>query len=88
MIAKLERTLKVLHNKTNSIHKDPALERAVDRGTSQIPSLKFLTPGHPQVPPRDMAQAMECTFRVICVIYFICENTNTVWYNTSLKLTL
>ena len=35
------------------------LERAVDGTPSQIPTLKFLTPPEPQVPPRGMTLATE-----------------------------
>ena len=37
----------------------------------------FDSPKHPQVPPRDMTLATECS---ICFLSFICENTHKVWY--------
>ena len=52
------------------------LERAVHGAPSQIPTLKFLIPQYPQVPPLcAMTQATEWKFCSICSISFIYENT-------------
>ena len=56
------------------------LERAVDGAPLQIPTLKFLLPQHPEVPPQGMTLATEWKFCSICFLYFICENTYKVWY--------
>ena len=59
------------------------LECAVDGTPLQIPTLKFLTPKHAQVPPlghdpTDPGNRMKISFNMF--LSFICENTHKVWY--------
>ena len=63
----------------DGLHSNCELECAVDGAPSQIPTLKFLTPQHPQVPPlgHDPSNRIKILFNIIS---FICENTHKVWY--------
>ena len=52
------------------------LERAVDGVPWRIPTLKFLTPSIPKVPPLEHDPGNRIKFLSICFLSFICENTH------------
>ena len=62
-----------------NIHMKMKLECTVHGVSSQISTLKFLTPQHPQVPPQghDPSSRRKILFNIFS---FICENMHKVWY--------